>query len=363
MIPLPMGKQMILIVDDLADNLKILSSVLQPTYRTHVTTSGTEALSLALRSPAPDLILLDVLMPAMNGFEVCRRLKSDPRLADIPVIFLTGAVDPEDEQAGLDVGAVDYITKPFSAPLVLARVKAHLQVKVAQDLLKSQNAFLEAEVVRRTEEVAAIQDAAMIALGSLAETRDNETGAHIQRTQHFVRSLATHARGVKPFGAQLGVGQIETMFKCAPLHDIGKVGIPDTILLKPGPLSPPEFEVMKTHTTLGARAIEQAERRIDNPRSFLAVARQIALTHHERWDGTGYPGGLKGEETPLAGRIMALADVYDALRSQRIYKPAKSHRTAVQEMLSLRGHFDPRLFEVFLEIEGDWEHLYDELTS
>jgi len=353
------NRMTVLIVDDAFENLAILSALLKDTYRTQTASSGAEALELVRRTPVPDLILLDMMMPDLDGLEVCRRLKGDPKTEDIPVIFLTAQSDIQTEEAGLAIGAVDYIHKPVSPPLVLARVKTHLQMKAARDLLKGQNSVLEREVERRTHEVAAIQDVTLVAMGSLAETRDNETGTHIRRTQHFMLLLATEASKLAPFRKELPPETVELLFKSAPLHDIGKVGIPDHILLKPGKLSPEEFEIMKTHTTLGAQAIQSAESLLRNRASFLGLARDIALTHHERWDGSGYPRGISGEDIPLAGRLMALADVYDALRSERVYKPAYPHQQTVEIMShDTQGQFDPRLFRLFLETASEWENVF-----
>jgi putative two-component system response regulator len=348
----------ILAVDDIPENLALLSEILKSRYRVLVSTLGEEALDLAHRDPAPDLILLDVVLPDLDGFEVCRLLKADTRTAAIPVIFLTAHADVADEQEGFDLGAVDYISKPVSPPLVLARVKTHLQTKAVQDFLRSQNAFLEAEVTRRTREISAIQDAAIVALGSLAETREAETGIHIERTQHYVKLLAARAAREHAFKRDLGEEVIDRLFKSAPLHDIGKVGIPDSIVLKPGPLTTLEFEVMKTHTTLGARALATADKLLKSPRSFLKSAQEIALSHHERWDGRGYPGALAGDQIPLSGRIMALADVYDSLRSDRVYKKGLDHGSAVRTMTDDLGHFDPRLLGLFLETQDEWERIY-----
>lgn len=360
----PGDRPTVLIVDDVPENLSLLANLLKGLCRTLVSTSGEEAISLARRSPSPDLILLDIVMPDLDGFEVCRLLKLDPATNDIPVIFLTAYADLEDEQAGLDMGAVDYITKPFNVPLVLARVKAQLNLKAARDFLKNQNAYLEAEVNRRTKEIGRIQDVTMVALGSLAETRDSETGTHIRRTQHFVRHLAEKVRFLDDFRGELTDEVIELLYKSAPLHDIGKVGIPDRILLKPGPLTPQEFEVMKTHTTLGAKAIEEAEKAIASSGSFLRYAREIALSHHERWDGSGYPHQLQGDSIPLAGRIMALADVYDALRSERVYKKAFSHAETTSLITkSSRGRFDPRLLTIFEQTSEEWKEIYHSFGS
>ncbi|GAB4448903.1 MAG: two-component system response regulator [Rhodocyclaceae bacterium] len=338
----------VLIVDDTPDNLALMSALLRDRYRTKVATNGEKALRIAADEPQPDLILLDIMMPGMDGYEVCRRLKAGPRTAGIPVIFLTARSDIEDEQAGFDAGAVDYITKPVSPPIVMARVRTHLALKQAADLLRDQNAWLEAEVRRRMRELSAVQDATILAMASLAETRDLETGNHIRRTQNYVRELASALRSHPRFSAYLTDARIELLCKSAPLHDIGKVGIPDRILLKPGRLTPEEFEIMKRHTTLGAEAIEGAEGMLGTPESFLACAREIARWHQEQWDGSGYPDGLSGEAIPIPARLMAVADVYDALISRRVYKPALPHEAAVAQILAGRGsHFDPDVVDAF----------------
>jgi putative two-component system response regulator len=295
------------------------------------------------------------MMPGMDGYEVCQRLKADPQTADIPVIFLTAKVQVEDEEKGLKLGAVDYITKPISPPVVLARVETHLTLKNARQFLQDRNAYLEEEVRRRTREVVAIQDVIIVAMASLAETRDNETGNHIRRTQHYVRALAKRLQTHPRFTQFLTDEAIELLFKSAPLHDIGKVGIPDRILLKPAQFTPEEFEVMKTHTTLGRDAILVAEQHLDLPHSFLRIAREIAYSHQEKWDGSGYPEGLSGDDIPISARLMAVADVYDALISQRIYKEAMPHEQAVAILREGRGtHFDPDVVDAFLEIAEEF---------
>jgi putative two-component system response regulator len=296
--------------------------------------------------------LLDVMMPDMDGYEVCSHLKSGPSTADIPVIFLTAKSQVEDEEKGFKLGAVDYITKPISAPIVLARVKTQLTLKAAADFLRDENAFLEFEVQRRTEEVSTIQDVTILAMASLAETRDNETGNHIRRTQNYVQALAMQLRDSGRFLDYLSKENIKMLYKSAPLHDIGKVGIPDNILLKPGKLMPQEFEIMKTHTTLGRDAIAAAEQLLDSPSSFLQCAREIAYSHQEKWDGSGYPEGLKGDAIPISARLMAVADVYDALVSRRVYKEPLPHEDAVEIIRRGRGsHFDPEMVDAFLAID------------
>jgi putative two-component system response regulator len=342
-------RETILIVDDSPDNVALLSSLLKGRYRVKVATSGEKALALVTGEKMPDLILLDIMMPGMDGYEVCRRLKGNPETADIPVIFLTAKSNTMDEEKGLELGAVDYITKPPSPPIVIARIRTQLRLKSVADFLKDKNAYLEAEVVRRTREIGTIQDVTMVAMGSLAETRDNETGNHIRRTQHYIKILAEKMKDNPRFKNYLTDTTIELLYKSAPLHDIGKVGIPDGILKKPDKLDPDEFDVMKTHTTLGRDAIIQAEKSLNSPNSFLSVAREIAWSHHEKWDGSGYPRGLSGDDIPMPGRLMAIPDVYDALISKRVYKRGFTHEEAVEIIQKGAGiHFDPDLAVAFM---------------
>ena len=339
----------VLVVDDAPENLMVLAQALADEYRVKAARNGIGALQIAASDPAPDLILLDIVMPGMDGFEVCRQLKGNAATAGIPVIFLTARTEIADEQRGFELGAVDYISKPISPPVVRARVKTHLQLKSSADFLKNQNQFLEQEVMRRTHEVRAIQDVAVLAVASLAETRDNETGNHIRRTQFYVRSLALHLQSHPRFRSDLDDGAIDLLFKSAPLHDIGKVGIPDRILLKPGRLTPDEFEIMKTHTTLGLDSIVQAEHRLGSAVDFLRYAKEIALSHQEKWDGSGYPEGRRRDDIPLSARLMAVADVYDALISRRVYKPAFSQEKSIGILREGRGsHFDPDILDAFL---------------
>jgi putative two-component system response regulator len=338
----------ILVVDDTPDNLKLMSGLLRDRYRLRVANGGERALAIAQSEPLPDLILLDIMMPGMDGYEVCRRLKQEPSTRHIPVIFLTAKTDTADEEMGLQLGAVDYITKPISPPIVLARVETHLKLKASADFLRDTAAFLEQEVASRTREIIATQDVTMLELVSLAETRDVDTGNHIRRTQHYIRVLAEHLRDHPRFAATLTEAYITTLFKSAPLHDIGKVGIPDRILLKPGKLEPDEYEIMKTHTILGREAIERAERELGIEVGFLTCAKEIAQSHHEKWDGSGYPDGIGGDDIPICARLMAVADVYDALVSRRVYKPAMSHEAAAEIILDSSGSdFDPDVVTAF----------------
>jgi putative two-component system response regulator len=344
----------VLVVDDATQNLSLMVGLLCDQYEVRVARNGLQALEIARSTMPPDLILLDVVMPEMDGYTVCRQLKSHPRTADIPVIFLTAKNEVEDEQQGFSLGAADYITKPISAAIMLARVKTHLALKASVDFLRDENVFLEQEVARRTAEVRAVKDATIVMLASLAETRDNETGNHILRTQHYVRTLAVALQNHPRFADVLTDTNIDLLFKSAPLHDIGKVGIPDRILLKPGPLSKEEFEIMKTHTTLGRDAIDMAERRLGRPVAFLEFAKEIAYSHQEKWDGSGYPQGLSGDDIPLSARLMAVADVYDALISRRVYKPAMPHQDAVDIIMAGRGkHFDPDIVDAFWKVREE----------
>jgi putative two-component system response regulator len=347
-------RQTILAIDDSADNLALLSSLLKGSYKVRAAISGEAALEALAKDDKPDLILLDVMMPGMDGYEVCARLKRDSSTRGIPVIFLTARADAADEAKGLELGAVDYVAKPFSPSIVLARIATHLQLKAVRDFLMDQNAFLEEEVARRTAEIGMIQDVTMIAMGSLAETRDNETGNHIRRTQNYIKILAERLMGHPRFADALSERTVELLYKSAPLHDIGKVGIPDGILKKPGKLDPSEFETMKTHTSLGRDAILAAESRLDSPTSFLAIAREIAWSHHEKWDGSGYPRGLSGDAIPFPGRLMAIPDVYDALISKRVYKPPFSHEESMALIRAGSGsQFDPDIVAAFDDLEEE----------
>ena len=350
------SKPTILVVDDTPDNIDLLRAVLEDDYRTKIAVNGERALKIAAGSDQPDLILLDIMMPGMSGYDVCRALKADPSTANIPVIFVTAMSEVADEQLGLALGAVDYITKPISAPLVLARIKTQLGMKRMQDFLRDQNHYLESEVERRVQEVAALQDVTIHAMASLAETRDSETGNHIRRTSHYLKALAEQLRHLPRFRDFLTDKTIELLFKTAPLHDIGKVGIPDHILLKPGRFEPHEMDIMKTHTTLGRDAILAAERELGIEVDFLKYAKEIAYSHHEKWDGTGYPQGLAGEQIPISARLMALADVYDALISCRIYKDGMRHEDAVSIIAQGRGtHFDADIVDAFLRIQDQFQ--------
>jgi putative two-component system response regulator len=343
----------ILIVDDESFNITILVDLLKDDYKTLIAKNGEQALKRAQSKNQPDLILLDVMMPVMDGYEVCRQLKRNPDTRDIPVVFVTAMGAGEDEKKGLDLGAVDYITKPFIPPVILARVRNLLQLKEARDSLKQQNVLLEEKVRERTHEVTLTQDVTILSLSSLAETRDNETGNHLRRTQSYIKAIATKLIDHSRFSDLLDDDVIEMLYKCAPLHDIGKVGIPDAILLKPGKLTDEEFTIIKNHPIYGRDALSASEEVLGTT-SFLQLAKEVIIAHHEKWDGTGYPSGLSGDDIPLAGRLMAIADVYDALITKRVYKPAFSHEKAMGIIKEGRGaHFDPDITDAFFAIEAD----------
>jgi len=351
-----MDKPTILVVDDTPDNLSLMTGLLKDLYKVKIANNGERALKVATTGTPPDIILLDIMMPVMDGYETCRQLKADLKTKDIPVIFLTAKAEIEDEMKGFELGAVDYITKPISPPVVLARVNTHLQLKKMRDYLKDQNVFLEAEVQRRTQEVVAVQEVTILAMASLAETRDNDTGNHIRRTQFYLKALAEKLRSHPRFSYFLDDEKtIDLLFKSAPLHDIGKVGIPDHILLKAGRFTDEEFEIMKTHPALGRDAIIAAEQRLGLDLPFLSFAKEIAYSHQEKWDGTGYPEGLSGDDIPISGRLMAVADVYDALICRRVYKEGMPHEKALGIIREGGGtHFDPDIVEAFTEIADEF---------
>ena len=346
----------VLIVDDTSDNLVLISELLKDQYRVRIANSGEKALAIVRSGSPPDLILLDIMMPGLSGHDVCRKLKDDPETRDIPIIFLTALSHADEEKMGLQMGAADFITKPVNPPVLLARVATQLKVKAAADFLIDQNEYLESEVLRRGRELAAIQDVTILTMASLAETRDSDTGNHIRRTQNYVRLLANQLRDHPRFKYFLTDHTIGMLFRSAPLHDIGKVGVPDRILLKPGPLSADEFEIMKTHCKLGRDAIAYAERQLGAEVEFLRYAKEIAYSHQEKWDGSGYPEGLSGDDIPVSARLMAVADVYDALISRRVYKNAMPHEEAVAIIAQGHGtHFDPDMVDAFLAVADQFQ--------
>jgi putative two-component system response regulator len=350
-------KQTILAVDDTLANIDVVKGVLAQDYLVQAALSGKMALKI-IEKQKPDLILLDIMMPEMDGYEVCEILKSQEETKDIPIVFLTAKSQEDDETKGLSLGAVDYIAKPISPPILKERVKNHLILQASKNLLERQNEILEERVLERTSQLSELQDVAMVAMGALAESRDPETGNHIRRTQRYVKVLATEVAKHEKYKVFLTPEVITSLYKSAPLHDIGKVGIEDSILLKPGKLTDEEFDEMKKHTTYGRDAIAAAETSIDSADNFLIFAKEIAYSHQEKWDGSGYPEGLAGENIPLSARLMAVADVYDALISKRVYKPAFSHEKAVSIITEGRGsHFEALLVDCFLNIADKFDQV------
>jgi putative two-component system response regulator len=345
--------QKVLIVDDTPENIQVLMETLKGKYKIVAAINGQKALQIAAMDPVPDIILLDIMMPGLDGYQVCEKLKSDEKTRNIPVIFVTAMSQEDDEQKGLDLGAVDYITKPFRPGIVKSRVQNHLELKRHRD-------HLEELVQERTKQLVLTQNATINSLATLAEYRDPETGGHIKRTQNYVKALAIKLQGHPKFGDFFNANTIEQLFKSAPLHDIGKVGVRDSILLKPGKLTDEEFEEMRKHTKYGSDTIFRVELELGDAlaQSFLSFAREIAYTHQEKWDGSGYPQGLKGEEIPISGRLMAVADVYDALISKRVYKSPFPHSKAVTIMAEGKGsHFDPDMIDAFLEIHEKFREI------
>ena len=344
----------ILVVDDTPANIDIVTRVLSEHYFVQAAINGKVALKIIDKKP-PDLILLDIKMPGMDGYEVCHRLKANEETHDIPIIFLTSMTEVKDETKGLELGAVDYITKPISPPILMERIKNHLELKLARDYLKRQNEDLEEKVSERTHQLEELQDVAMVAMGSLAETRDPETGNHIRRTQRYVKNLTLKLKEHPRFSDFLTPSNISKLYKSASLHDIGKVGVPDYILLKPGKLTTEEFDEMKNHTAYGCDAISAAERSMNSADNFLVFAKEIAYSHHEKWDGSGYPEGLAGDNIPISARLMAVADVYDALISRRVYKLPFSHEKAYAIIVEGKGsHFDPDIVDAFIDIADEF---------
>lgn len=357
-----MNQPIIMTVDDEPMNLAVYRSILKPYFRIQACESGEQALSEAVKQPQPDLILLDVMMSGKDGYEVLGSLRRDEKTRDIPVIFVTGKGESRDEEKGLKLGAVDYIAKPVTPALLLARIRTHLEIKHSRDWLRDQNVWLEQEVNRRTLENTLVQDVSLMVILELVETRDEDTGNHITRTQAYIELLGQQLQNNPKYTQHLTDEVLSRIVKSSSLHDIGKIGVPDRILLKPGALDAEEWRIMKHHARLGADTIRRAigksypadvyHHAEAKPESLkiLEEALDIALYHHERWDGTGYPEGLKGEEIPLSAKLMAIADVYDALTTRRSYKEAQSAEEAAGYIFTQRGrHFAPDVIDAFAQ--------------
>jgi putative two-component system response regulator len=343
------SRKLIMMVDDDLTNLKMGKIALSDKYKVLTVTSAEKMLELMMRH-TPDLILLDINMPDINGFEAIKMLKARPKTCNIPVIFLTAQSDHESELQGLSLGAIDYISKPFSEPLLNKRIEVHLLVESQKQKLQEYNDNLQAMVSDKTQTIVKLQNKIMQVMAKLVEYRDNVTGMHIERTVHCLLILMT-ALMRKNLYTELTAGwDINLLLQSSQLHDIGKIAIRDNILLKPGRLSPEEFNGMKRHVELGINIIDKIANG-DEESIFLDSAKVFAGYHHEKWDGSGYPQGLKGEDIPLLGRLMAIADVYDALVSERPYKKPFSHDDAVSIIVDGKGtHFDPSLIDIFEEV-------------
>jgi putative two-component system response regulator len=350
-------KPTLLIVDDSPANLTLLAGLLHGAYTVKAVNHGAKALKVASQEQ-PDLILLDIMMPDVNGYDVCRQLKAYKHTRQIPVIFLTSKTEAVSEEIGMSLGAVDYITRPINPQILLSRVRAHLINAAQMRTVRVNNEYLEFEVARRTRQLAALEQVTILTMASLAEVRDQDTGNHLRRTQAYMRMLATKLRQHPRFSDYLTENVIDMLFRCTPLHDIGKVGIPDRILHKPGKYEPHEFEIMKTHPALGRDALLQAQDVAGETIEFLEIAQHIVYSHHEKWDGSGYPQGLAGQAIPIPARLMAVADVYDALISRRVYKPGMSHAKATGIIVEGMGkHFDPDVVDAFLDLNQEFQEI------
>ncbi len=346
----------ILVVDDTTANLRLLSELLQKQgYNARPVPNGALALKAAQHDP-PDLVLLDINMPGINGYEVCQQLKADEKLKGIPVLFISALEDTMDKVRAFEVGGVDYITKPFQFEEVRARVETHLHLRQLQ-------VHLEHLVAEKVEEIYASQMSTIFALAKLAESRDDDTGKHTERVQVYCKTLAAQLQNNGLYFNDITDQFIDNLYHATPLHDIGKVGIPDRILLKPDKLTTEEFEVIKTHPVIGSETLKQAHEQYPN-NNFIKMGVDIARSHHERWDGTGYPDGLAGEAIPLAARIMSIADVYDACRTERPYKTGFSHEKCVEIIRSGSGtQFDPEVVTGFQKIEDEFDRIAQSISD
>jgi len=352
----------ILIVDDSRADVALISSILTA-YNPLIAYDGVDALALIEENPDTDMLILDINMPRMNGFEVLEALRNHPEYKNIATLVLTNYDEIDNEMRGLDLGAVDYIRKPLNMRSLLKRVELHIKLKNARDELEQQNNILEKTVRERTRESVLTRDVTIHALVGLLEIRNIESSNHTKRTQLMMRALCNNLRMQEPFSSILTEAYSIELFDTTPLHDIGKVGIPDHILLKPGKLTPEEFEIMKKHTTYGVDALCCMGKESDSL-SFIRTASEIAGSHHEKFDGTGYPLGLKGKEIPLSGRLMAIIDVYDALVNKRVYKPAFTHEEAMKIIYDDRGkHFDPDITDAFFKIQAEFKSITDNFAQ
>jgi putative two-component system response regulator len=353
----------VLIVDDKPENLQVLAAMLRESgYRPRPVVSAELALQAAERA-IPDLILLDIMMPEIDGYELCRRFKENLELRDVPVIFVSALSEAVDKVKAFGSGGVDYITKPYNLEELRARIDTHLSIRRMRLEIERYSAGLENVVREQMKEIRESQAATIFALAKLAQSRDDETGGHLERVRAFCELLARIMNGSRAYSRIITRPLAREIVQASPLHDIGKVGVPDAILLKPGKLTPQEFEAIKRHTIIGAETLRAVH--LGYPQSsFITVGIEIVRSHHERWDGSGYPDGLAGEAIPLPARIMAFADVYDALRSDRVYKRAMPHAEAMEIMTAASGsHFDPGIMPMLVGHQGEFEELYSRLEA
>lgn len=347
----------ILVVDEEAKNLARVAGMLYPHYQVMMARDSSAALQ-QIHSDPPELVLLGMMLSDTDGYELCRTLKRNPATQHIPVVFLSHTHYAQEEQWALAAGAVDFITQPVKPDVLLSRLRAHLQDAQRSMSMQVSNAYLENEVAKRAQQLRAAQDLGITAMASLTDVRDADTGAHQRRTQHYVRALALQLQRMGAYRDELEDDRVEILCRCAPLHDIGKVGIPDHVLRKTGRLDAEEYAIMQTHPELGRAALRNAQAQHGDAGGFFAMAQDLVYSHHERWDGSGYPQGLAGQAIPLAARIMALADVYDALICARHYKPAMSHAQASGLILCGRGsHFDPHIVDAFVAMDAEFHSI------
>ena len=351
----------ILIVDDNPENLHLLANaLLSDGYLVRAALNGEMAITMAINEP-PDLIIMDINMPDMDGYQACDRLKAEPTLKSVPIIFLSAMQDTDAKVLAFNHGGVDYATKPFIFQELLARVSTHIELHQLQQDLEQRNESLNQTVFAQQQEISAAQLSTIVALAKLAESRDDDTGLHIDRVGSFSRRLAQAAQNHSNRNAELDDHYVEMIYHASALHDIGKVGIADAILQKPGKLNSDEFDIMKTHPTIGFLTLESIVKSYPN-NQMVGMGSDIAKSHHEKWNGSGYPEGLSGEAIPLSARIVAIADVYDALRSKRPYKTPFSHQQAVDIILEGRGvHFDPELIRLFENIHHEFDQIWHSL--
>ncbi|MDR0491464.1 MAG: response regulator [Oscillospiraceae bacterium] len=355
-------KHSIFLVDDNIVNLNMGKTILQNKYTVFTIPSG-EKLMASLTNLKPDLILLDIDMPEISGYDVIKMLKCNPETADIPVIFLTGKSNSDDELLGLSLGAIDYITKPFSQSILLKRVELHMLLQAQKLELRELNNNLLDKVNERTDEILALQNAVIMWAAEFIEFRDEETGQHVDRVQNYIKVLLGEMKKTELYADEIATWDIGAFLRSTSLHDVGKIKIRDDILLKPGPLTSEEFDNMRLHTVYGKMLLESLQNKVPN-QMFLEYAKVLAYNHHERWDGKGYPDNLEGENIPLQARMMALADVYDALISERPYKKALSHEEAVTVVANGRGtQFDPNLSDLFVSLSGKIKAISEKLLA